>query len=179
MVSFLPKCGIGSFLDHHDTKEAVDALKSSNISMDRISIINHNTDEENNLAISEDKYVKNKTINGILKGAITFGTLGSISGIVISLGSLGLPGVSNVVSIAIRSILVGVLAGGFYGIVAGCILGAILGNGISRQQAKIYSDQLNNGDDLIIIEGSKDEIIKAESILKACKVQDWQVYQTT
>ena len=55
----------------------------------------------------------------------------------------------------------------------------MIGNGVSQEQAKAYSDRLSNGDYLVIIDGTDDEIHRAESILSVQGIQDWGVYSTT
>jgi outer membrane lipoprotein SlyB len=70
------------------------------------------------------------------------------------------------------------LAGGFYGAGAGGIIGAVIGNGVSHEQAKAYSDRLSNGDYLVMIDGTDEEIHRAESILGGQGIQDWGVYNS-
>jgi hypothetical protein len=55
----------------------------------------------------------------------------------------------------------------------------MIGNGVSQEQAKAYSDRLSKGDYLVMIDGTDDEIHRAESVLVAQGIQDWRVYSTT
>jgi hypothetical protein len=60
---------------------------------------------------------------------------------------------------------------GYYGAAAGTLMGAALGNDISAEEAKQYSDRLAQGKYLMIIEGSKEELALAESVLKNKKLK--------
>jgi hypothetical protein len=178
MVAILPKCGIGSFTNHQNTVDAITALESSKISSSSISVVNQSLSQENRMAISEEKYIQSKTIQGIKKGVILLGSLGATFGFLIGIGALKFLETPGYVA-GIKSALIGSLAGGFYGIVPGCILGAMVGNGIARQQAKLYATPLSAGNDLIIIEGSKEELLEASSVLKNFNVENWNIYQST
>jgi outer membrane lipoprotein SlyB len=87
-----------------------------------------------------------------------------------------LPGIGSIAVIGVKSALVGMATGGFYGTTAGTLMGAALGDDISQDQAKQYSDHLAQGNYLMIVEGSKEEISKAESILNTQHIQDWGIY---
>jgi hypothetical protein len=60
----------------------------------------------------------------------------------------------------------GAFAGAFYGIAAGDIIGALIGNGVSREKAKTYSDRVSKGDYLVMVDGADDEIHQAEAVLR-------------
>lgn len=92
---------------------------------------------------------------------------------------MAIPGLGSIAVAGAHAALAGTFVGGFYGAGAGGIIGAVIGNGVSQEQAKAYSDRLSEGDYLVMIDGTDDEIHRAESILCDRGIQDWRVYSTT
>jgi hypothetical protein len=124
-------------------------------------------------------FVREQTVKGLGSGALAGGALlGGIGALVAGLGALTIPGLGSVVLVGAQAALAGTLAGGFYGAGAGGIIGAVIGNGVSHEQAKAYSDRLSNGDYLVMIDGTDEEIHRAESILGGQGIQDWGVYNS-
>jgi hypothetical protein len=68
------------------------------------------------------------------------------------------------------------LSGGAIGAAAGSLLGALIGLGIPEERAKVYNDRVSRGDYLVIVDGSDDDIRRAESILSHRGIQEWGVY---
>ncbi|MEH2408079.1 MAG: DUF1269 domain-containing protein, partial [Nostoc sp.] len=91
--------------------------------------------------------------------------------------TLAVPGVGSLV-LATEAASVGLATGTFYGAVAGAILGAAIGTDISDEQVKRYREQLAQGQYLIVIEGTNDELRQAETVLKPQGIQDWIIFDT-
>jgi len=85
---------------------------------------------------SENKFKRHETIQELEHGAIDGGVLGGMTGILIGLTTLFIPGVGAVAFLGAKAALVGALVGTYYGGVAGMILGAAFGQGISTKQAR-------------------------------------------
>jgi hypothetical protein len=68
------------------------------------------------------------------------------------------------------------LAGGAIGAAAGSLLGALLGLGIPEDEARSYNDRVSRGHYLIMIEGTDEEIHRAQAILNRGGIEDWRVY---
>jgi hypothetical protein len=68
------------------------------------------------------------------------------------------------------------LSGGAIGAAAGGLVGALVGLGIPEERAKVYNDRLSRGDYLIFVEGTEDEIRRAETILHHRGIQEWGIY---
>jgi hypothetical protein len=58
------------------------------------------------------------------------------------------------------------VAGGAIGAVTGGLLGALVGLGIPEERARVYQDRISRGHYLILVEGTDDEISRAEAILR-------------
>ncbi len=72
--------------------------------------------------------------------------------------------------------LIGTAVGSLYGAVGGSLLGAAFGNNMSKEQSDVYSNSLLQGDYLVFVEGTNDEIHSAEEVLKTQGVQNWGIY---
>jgi hypothetical protein len=53
---------------------------------------------------------------------------------------------------------------------------AIADLGIPEEQARVYSDRLHQDNYLVIVDGTQDEISRAEPIFSDQGIQDWGVY---
>ena len=174
------KRAIGVFPNRQDTESALNELKNSDFPMDKVSVVARDVSENDEMAESESQFVREQTLKGIGTGAIAGGALlGGIGGLLAGLGTLAIPGLGSIAVAGTQAALAGTFAGGFYGAGAGGIMGAVIGNGVSQEQAKAYSDRLSQGDYLLMIDGTDDEIQRAESVLVAQGIQDWGVYKTT
>jgi hypothetical protein len=177
MLLGTPKYGIGSFSKREDVQAAIETLQNSDFPMKQVTIVMQEVEsKDEDIAISKDEFIDSKATSGVTKGALTAGTIGGISGVLMGLGALMLPGIGSIAVIGVKSALVGMATGGFYGTTAGTLMGAALGDDISQDQAKQYSDRLAQGNYLMIIEGPEDEIHRAEAILKTEAVNDWGIY---
>lgn len=171
------KRAIGVFPNRQDTESALNELKNSDFPMDKVSVVARDVSEDDQMAESESKFIREQTLKGIGTGAITGGAiLGGIGALVAGLGTLAIPGLGSIAVAGSQAALAGTFAGGFYGAGGGGIIGAVIGNGVSQEQAKAYSDRLSKGDYLVMIDGTDDEIHRAESILSVQGIQDWGVY---
>ena len=177
MLLGTPKYGIGSFSNREDVQAAIEALEKSDFPMKQATVLmQHVESKDEDIAISKEEFIESKSTSGLTKSAVTAGTIGGISGILMGLGALMLPGIGSIAVLGVKSALVGMAAGGFYGTTAGTLMGAALGDDISQDQVKQYSDHLAQGNYLMIVEGSKEEISQAESILSTQRIQDWGIY---
>ncbi|MBW4681419.1 MAG: hypothetical protein KME19_15080 [Microcoleus vaginatus WJT46-NPBG5] len=175
----LPKCGIGAFSNRQEVESALTELKNSDYPMDKVSVVVRDANPEDELTSSESEFVRDKTVGGLAKGALTVGALGSLGGLLVGLSTLAIPGLGAVAVAGSKVALGGLFAGGYYGTAAGGIIGAAIGNGISKEQARIYDEHLAKGDYLVILNGNEDELTRAESILNNLGIQQWETYTTT
>jgi hypothetical protein len=68
------------------------------------------------------------------------------------------------------------VSGGAIGAAAGSLFGALVGLGIPEERARVYNDRLSRGDYLVILDGTDDEIRRAEAILSNRGIQEWGIY---
>lgn len=98
----------------------------------------------------------------------------------VGLGSLAIPGIGPIIAAgSVATALVATVAG--TGIEAAAIGGLVRGLtdlGIPEEQARVYSDHLHQGDYLVIVDGTEDEIGRAQAIFSDRGIQDWSVYNS-
>lgn len=104
---------------------------------------------------------------GIIVGNFT----GGVTGLLLGIGLLTLPGIGEAV---LGSVLVYLLSTVGIGSVVGGSIGAIVGHGITRQLAKNYAIQVFQGNYLLVISGSEADIFRAEHILYVRGIQSQQ-----
>lgn len=184
------KRAVGTFATYQDAEMALRELQSSGFSMDRVSIVGRDMDRHGDVAgadmgdrISEkSKHVAEDTRadEGAKTGAATGGALGGLTGLLVGLGALAIPGIGPVMAGgALATALATTVAGGAIGAAAGGLVGGLVGLGIPEDRARLYSDRVSHGEYLVMVEGSEDEIHRAESVLRNRGIQNWGVYDAT
>lgn len=169
---------IGIFSHREEVEQALIELRDSGFAMDTVSVIAKDSSKDSSLAGVEVTHpVGNKADEGGATGAIAGGTLGGIAGLLVGLGVLAIPGIGPVMLAgAGATVLATALSGSAIGAVAGGLLGALIGLGIPEEQAKVYRDRIAQGGYLIMVEGSDEDLHRAETILNRRGIQHWGVY---
>lgn len=181
MVVSHEKRAFGVFSSRQEAEQALNELKASGFSMDRVSIVARDADQGEELGGAEltdrigNKDVGNAT--GVVGEIATNSALGSV---LVGLGSLAIPGIGPVIAAgSVGAALVATVAG--TGIEAAAIGGLVraLGDlGIAEEQARIYGDHLYQGNYLVIVDGTEDEIGRVEPIFSDRGIQDWNIYNS-
>lgn len=172
------KRAVGLFSSRRDAEHALTELRDAGFNMGKISIIAKDGDRHDDIAgVETQKRVGNKADEGVATGAVTGTVLGGITGLLVGLGTLAIPGVGPILLAGeVASTLATAAAGAGIGAAAGGLLGGLAGLGVPEERAKIYSDRVNSGDYLVIVDGSSEEIYRAESILQNRGIQEFGIY---
>ena len=110
-------------------------------------------------------------------GATSGAILGGIGGLLLGLGTLAIPGVGPIIVAGeAASTIASTLAGAGIGAAAGGIIGGLVGLGIPEDKAKIYSDRVGSGSYLVMVNGTEDDISRAERILRDSGIEEYGVY---
>ncbi len=182
------KRAIGIFDSHRDAEAALTELRDSGFSMSHISILAKDADRNDRMAGAEvnpranakTSSKGNKADEGAKAGAATGAAAGGLGGLLVGLGALAIPGVGPVIAGgAAATAIATALTGGAIGAAAGGITGALVGLGIPEDQAKIYNDRLNRGDYLVMLDGTDDEVRRAETILKRRGIKEWNIFDAS
>ncbi|MBD1904736.1 general stress protein [Funiculus sociatus GB2-A5] len=171
--------GIGVFSNREEAQQGINELKASDFPMDKVSVIARDADHNDQLSGAEmSDRVGSQDVGsatGVVADAVTGATWGTV---LVGLTSLAIPGVGPV--LAAGSLGVALLTG-----VAGTGLGALASNnlvkamtdlGIPEEQARAYSDRLHLGKYLLIVDGSDEDIHRAEAILSNKGIKDWGIF---
>ncbi len=184
------KRAVGTFSHYRDAEAALRELRDSGFSMDRVSIVGRDIDHHEGVAganagerltegakrTADDTHAD----EGAKTGAIAGGTLGGLTGLLVGLGALAIPGIGPVmVGGAAATALATALSGGAIGAAAGGLVGGLTGMGIPEDRARMYSDRVSHGSYLVMVEGSEEEIRRAESILRNRGIQDWNIFDNS
>jgi outer membrane lipoprotein SlyB len=171
------KNAMGTFSELFQIESALEQLKLGGIVVSNVSVIVPQPDSDDPqlekltepIVQSESEFINDRPTQVAVKA----GAVGSVvGGVVAGLTTLAFPAFSGAV------VLVGIATGAFYGAVSGGVLGGEEGLEISATQAQLYDDRLAQGNYLLIVKGSDDEIDRAELILKTANIQDWMVLNT-
>ncbi len=170
---------VGVFSNRQDAEIALRELRDSNYPMDRVSVITQDSNRRDNIAGADvrDRTEGNKADEGATTGAITGGALGGLTGLLVGLGTLAIPGIGPIMLAgAAATAIATTLAGGAIGAVTGGVLGALIGLGIPEERARVYNDRISRGHYLVVVEGTDDDIARAQAILSRRGIEEWGVY---
>ncbi|HEY9623159.1 MAG TPA: hypothetical protein V6C78_22575 [Crinalium sp.] len=176
------KRGIGVLTDRHAAEQALTHLRNSGFPMEHISVMGKDMNSNDAIAgVPVNQHTGNKADEGAkvgaATGAATGAALGGLGGLLVGLGTLAIPGIGPVIlGGALATALATTLSGGAIGAAAGGILGALVGLGIPEDRAKIYSEHLNRGHYLVMVDGSPTEVHHAETMLKRHHVHEWEIF---
>lgn len=190
MVLGQHKRAVGTFSSYQDAETALRELKDSGFPMDRVSVVGNDVDRHTDVSgadastrlqdASRRAGHDTEADEGAKKGAVAGGTVGGLTGLLVGLGALAIPGVGPVMlGGAAATALATAISGGAIGAAAGSLVGGLVGLGIPEDRAKVYGDRVSQGDYLVMVDGSDDEIHQAEAILSHRGIQDWGIYDTT
>lgn len=107
------------------------------------------------------------TALGLRKGMMLGNFAGGMSGLVLGAGLIALPGVGQVV---LSSAIAFVLLSGGVCTAAGGLVGAMVGLRLTSEQAKVYSQQVANGSILLMVEGTLQDLDRAQYLLQESTV---------
>lgn len=176
------KRAFGVFSSRQEAEQALNELKASGFPMDNVSIIARDADQDEQLGGAQvSERIGNKDVSsgtGVVGEIATDSALGAV---LVGLGSLAIPGIGPVIAAgSVGAALIATVAS--TGIEAAATTGlvrVITDLGVSEEQARIYSDRLHQGNYLAIVDGTEDEVRRAEGILSDRGIKDWSVYDSS
>ncbi len=164
------RSAIGTFSTPEAAALAFDQLVLSGFPLAKIFLLGQPLNSQGELPIVD--YASATAITGtplgLKKGFLLGNAIGTVTGLLLGVGILALPGIGQV---AATSAIAFTLLGGGVGIAAGGIIGALIGLGLTEEQAKTYSRRIAQGNILLVIEGTNTEIDRARQILTAQGIQ--------
>jgi uncharacterized protein (TIGR02271 family) len=138
----MAKTVIGLFDRMDDARQVVQALIDHGFERDDISLVSR----------QEGEYVTERgdeRTSGAAVGAGAGAALGGISGLLVGLGALAIPGIGPVIA---AGPLVTTLAGAGLGATAGGIIGALTDLGVPEEEAHYYAEGVRRGGVLVAVD---------------------------
>lgn len=152
---------VGVFSEESEAIQAMQQLMEIGFGQDEISVL---AEEPERFSVRSNINVQTPhDINrGAATGAITGSVVVGFGALIAQLGALAIPGIGPVLALGpIAAVVTGLVAGG----AVGGALGALLGLGINKEEAKLYEQNLKNGDILVIVEAANDQYEAAAKTL--------------
>lgn len=171
------KRAAGLFHTRDQAEVAVRALKNAGYSMSQVSVIAKDADKIDNQETVNTEEIGNKADEGAGAGAVTGAALGGITGLLVGLGTIAIPGIGPILLAGeIGTAIATTLAGAGIGAIGGGLVGALIGLGIPEEKAKVYSNHVEGGSFLVLVDGTMREISQAEDIMQKHNVQEFGIY---
>lgn len=173
------KRGIGIFSDPDVAEKAINELKASGFPMENVSVIAKQANPDADAGGAEvTDHIGNQAVNSPMRAAKEAFGHSAWASVLVGLTALALPGVGPVLATGgIAAALVASVAGMGAGAVASVnLVKALTEMGIPQLEAEAFSNHLLNGDALVVLEGSNDQINQASTLLKKQGIEDWNVY---
>jgi hypothetical protein len=173
------KRSIGLFYSRDEAERALRELKDDGFDMNRVNIVAKDADQVTQSAgvNTADDHDGNNAAEGAGAGATSGAVLGGITGLLVGLGTLAIPGVGPIIVAGEAATTIATtLAGAGIGAAAGGIIGGLVGLGIPEDKAKIYSDRVGKGSYLLMVNGTSEDVSRAERILHSSGIEEYDVY---
>ncbi|GAP97571.1 hypothetical protein [Leptolyngbya sp. NIES-2104] len=156
---------IGMFLTREEAGQSLDRLVLAGFPIAQTFLIGRDSNQSTVLTefSASDFGAITGTATGLKKGFVLGNLIGGTSGLLLGASLLALPGVGAVL---MSSAIAFTLLSGGIGTAAGGIIGAMIGLGLTTEQAKQYSQYVAKGYILLMIEGTTHEIDRAQQLLK-------------
>lgn len=171
------KRAVGAFSNYQDAEIALSELQSTGFPMNKVSVVAQNADGKDIAGASVSKSKDDQVGGGAKAGATAGAVTGGLIGLIGSLTALTIPGVGPIVAGGTIAALLGdALVGGAIGAAAGGLAGGLVGLGVPEDRAKGYNDRVSKGGYLVFVEGTDEEIARAEKVFTVRGIQDWGIY---
>jgi len=148
---------VGVFADRAAAVRAVDELRRAGFRQDQIGVVTRDVRDTATPHVEAD--VGPET--GAAVGAVTGGVLGSVLGVGVA---LAIPGVGAALA---AGVLAGLLGGASLGIAGGGLVGALIGMGLSEEEAQHYEREVQSGRTLVTVRADGQHA-DAAAILARC-----------
>jgi hypothetical protein len=182
----LEQRAIGTFTSYQLAENALRELKQTGFLMRQVSLIGKDINRHaestgvhtnSTIAISDLNAEVNEAGTATQTGAAAGSALGGVTGLLVGLGAIAIPGVGPVMLAgAAATAIATAVSGTAIGAAAGSLAGGLTGMGFSADRAQTYSDHVSEGRYLVMIEGTAADITRAETVFTNHPIHEWHVY---
>ncbi|MDB9373657.1 general stress protein [Nodularia sphaerocarpa] len=178
MINQNKKYAIGVFARHEEVEPAINELKASGFPLEQVSIIAKDVEPDERLGEAQiSDRINDQSVNATkaVGDTLTATTWGSV---LVGLSSLAIPGLGVVLAAgSVGVALVASMAGVAVGTIANeNLVKALADLGIPENQARLYSDRLQQSNYLLILNGTDEQIHSAEAILHNQEIKNLGIY---
>lgn len=164
---------VGLFDTMQDAEAVVRDLNSAGVAQADISFAGRNADEA---TMQSNEYVTeghSEAAEGAGFGATGGTVVGGLTGLLVGLGALAIPGVGPVIAAGSLATALGSAAlGAGIGAATGGLLGALVGAGIPEEDANVYSEGIRRGGALVMAKVDDAMVDTALDIMERYNVVD-------
>ena len=155
------------FSDHDAAKLAHKDICATGIDAADVSIVSNNSGDQQGM---RDQPVDNNMAGtGAMDGAIVGGVAGGAAGLMTGLGVLAIPGIGPVVG---AGWLLTTAVGATVGVSGGGLIGALIGAGVTKDDAQVYHDEFSKGGTLVSARVPDEQVPSIERIMQLYKGVD-------
>lgn len=183
----LEQRAIGTFTSYELAENALRGLEKTGFLMHQVSLIGRDVSRHaestgvhtsSTLIDADDLNAETKDAGAATQtGAVAGSALGGVTGLLVGLGAIAIPGVGPVMLAgAAATAIATAISGTAIGAAVGSLAGGLTGMGLSADQAQTYSDHVSEGRYLVMIEGTAADITRAEAAFANHPIHEWHVY---
>ena len=162
----MAKTVIGLFDNRAEAQSVVQALLGEGFRRDDISVMSKKIEGQDNREGETVAYVEEdgeEQIKDMAKGAGTGAAIGGLTGLLLSLTAVAIPGIGPVLA---AGPLAAVIAGAGIGATAGGLISGLTRLGVPEEDANYYAEGVRRGGTLISVEASDERAEHAVRIMK-------------
>ncbi|MCM3693091.1 general stress protein [Neobacillus niacini] len=161
---------VGVYETEQEAIVAIEALVKQGYDKQDICVIGKDLKDVNHIADETGTVVEEKAATGALTG----GTFGGITGLLVGVGALAIPGAGPIIAAGpIASSIIGTIAGAG----VGGLTGALIGMGIPDDEAEYYGNSVKEGKILVLTKNRMSHHMDDRNSLAAANnssmAQDW------
>ncbi|MBD1849321.1 hypothetical protein H6F87_04785 [Cyanobacteria bacterium FACHB-502] len=179
MVLTQQKRAIGIFKKREDLEESLNHLNDSGFPMSQVSVVGKHLENKTVGEVEISDHLGDTKVNKANAIVGDTATISATGFTLLGLSSLALPGLGVIIAAgSLGAAMVATVAStGVAAVAANQLVQALIKMGIPDEKARAYSDELQGGKYLIMVEGTEDEIRPAEEILSNRGMSEWGIYQ--
>lgn len=161
----MAKTVVGLFDRFDEAQNVVQDLVESGFQASNISVLSRDAHGEHAPHVKKGKDRLPEEVGTM--GAVGGSIFGGITGILVGIGALTIPGVGPVVAAGpFLSVLGSTLIGAGLGAAAGGLVGALVGAGLPKEDANYYAEGVRRGGTLVLVDAAEDMARPAADIMQ-------------
>jgi hypothetical protein len=174
------KLAVGILATNEETESALNQLRDSGFSLEKIGVIAKDSGRPSHRGNAKlTNTIPERGQAGASMGVATGTAQGGLGGLLIGFGRLAIPGGGRVIAAeSMGTEIANILGSNGIGAFPDSWVRVLAGMGIPEKQASVYSNLVEKGNCLVMLEVTHQEIAKAEQILNESGIQEWELFDS-